>query len=1219
MNRQILLFRGLFCILLFLLAGIVHAQFVPEPYTGIHHKDESPKITLKSSENIIWYEDFNGSLPETWTSVDLSGYCSFQHSYQGPQGPLSIGMPALNSTTAENGFMLLDSDLCDAQGNAGLTDAYLESPSIDLSDFENVMLRFQHSFRYCCSPEQTMLAVEVSNDNENWVVFDVRNGLPPNNTSPNPRIQSVNISQVAGGEELVWIRFRKTGASHYWWMIDDVMLLSFIENDLEIKGLEINNGYTQIPSGQQQPFVFKSIVRNVGGMNQTQVVFNAQVNTYLFDDSSLPYPVIEPGHDKVLSVNNEFVMPGRGVYNVELSIDQDQTDQVPENNYYATQLIVTDSIYSRSTNTYQSVFRIPGVEEMAEEIANRFTVYDSIEATSISFVLHEDAIAGTEVSVKLYKETDLGFIEIAESTNYAISQDDVSNEENLVWVSIPLDSVTAISAGEYLAAVNTSSTGLVIAAQDLSFFQPLNTSFWYQDDNWHLLELTPMINLNFGNNVGECAPMYHFITEHALCGTNTGSVEVFPLTGIGPYVYLWEDFSENDTSVVDSLSSGEYNLTITDGYGCVWEQQVVIEDADLELDYEMIPASCGHNGTITVIPSNGDEPFTYSWAHDTNVDSASVSGLTPGSYTVTVTDANNCQGILTVDVEDSTDLKVEVKVQDAYCDDSVGEIELTTITGAEPFVYSWDGFVDVTGNVLTGLSAGTYHFTVTDDNNCSYQGQATIIDESYTLDVSYTVMDASCGLNNGYVSLNIPNGQSPYSFSWSNGLQSSTIENLAPGSYSVAVKDTFGCVGDATVVVDNEGTMPLVTWNVENSPNCGESNGSIQIIQDNPNDIYVYTLLSENEETGEDNKSQNDYFHFKNDEGFFAGNLLAGHYLVHIVNDQGCEKTIAADISDQNSPDIIYNNESIKNITCFGEVNGSISINIENPGSNPQLLWNDSNNSTTPSIDNLAAGLYTLKVTNDEGCLSVASFEIKEPAMLLANAVVTHNVCAYDNKGSIHLSVSGGTRPVSFIWNTGETERNLENISAGNYNVTITDYQLCTFSNSYQLNSPEEIKLSYVAEDPVDEQNNGSILLTVTGGVGSYTYTWDSGQDTPLISDLPAGSYTITVSDANECVQTETIHLGNVDVLDYNIEEAIRLYPNPVSKELNLSLRTSCSNVFLVEIYNVIGEQIPTNLFNTSYQAEENLKINVESLVPGIYIVRLRCKENIWQAKFVKN
>jgi hypothetical protein len=1173
------------------------SQYLPEPFNPDLHVIEPMLKTVDTHSNIIWHEDFAGGLPGSWGNVNESGYCAFNYTKTGPRGPLSLGVPALKSETSSNGFMILDTDACNVLNPDGLADAYLETPAIDLSLHPNVLLRFQHNFRFCCTAEGTKIQVEVSNDYQNWVAFDVKNNVKPNNISANPFNQNINISAVAGGQGQVWIRFRKSGASHYWWMIDDVKLVSFIENDLKISAVEFNNGYTQIPGGQQQPFSFKAKIRNEGGLPQTQIVLDASVNQFLYKSSSVALTSLAAGQETTIALQPEFTLPGKGIYNVVMNVTQNETDETPSNNTLSSKLYVTDSVYSRTR--FDEVF----IEDptSANGSANLFHIYKSIEATSISFALHENSQVGEKLQIKLYQIVNNVHQEIASSDDFQITQDILSGE-GLRWVSLPFTASAILSPGDYLAAVVAESNKVKMVVQ-APVAQPSNSSFSWVDQQWQPTIYTPAINLNFGNNTAACTPIFHFAKEETDCGGATGSIQVYPLTGVGPYAYIWETDSANNTSFAGELASGTYKVTITDGYGCEAETEVVVENKSLLMEYQSFAARCGLQGVLEIQVLNGTAPYSYSWSHS-NITTAVAENLTPGLYTVIVTDSTLCKGEIVAEVENIDELLVDMSVSDAFCGSANGKIQLIPLSGVEPFIFTWDQAPGVKGASYNNLLPGNYSFSVVDSENCAFTGSAVIEDVQYSLEMYSVLQNATCNSNNGMATVNITNGQAPFTYNWSNGIKVSAIINAAPGVYTVNVADHNGCRGSRSLTIQNVGNMPKFSWQTTNTSGCGLNNGEFIVNPENSSFVYSYQVISDDNHLAQTANS------------FKVDNLAAGTYLLKVVNDLVCEKIVAIDISDNNGPTINTTPDDIKNISCFGRSDGSISVKVENGGTNPKYLWNDDQKSTGTKLENLTAGIYTIRVNNDEGCKSVASFEIKEPAMLLANAVIEQPICN-QTKGSIQLTVTGGSNPVTYIWNTGATSRNISNLQPGNFNVRITDYSYCTFENTYTI-LDKDVYIDYTVVHEDEDNGNGSIRITARGGDGNYSFLWNTGDDGEEITGLSAGVYTVTVVDGSGCEKQQSIVIGTVDVPVYEFAENLKLFPNPVHNNLQISFTNTGNGLLILEVFSTLGEKVYSEIRLSNPGELIQLDLNTQSLNPGVYFLRIRSGDHFRQSRFVK-
>jgi hypothetical protein len=1182
------------------------SQFVPEPYTP-GTKDEMVVLppSPKDGQNQIWYEDFEGGIPDGWVNENINGFCAFAHTFQGPQGPLSIGMPPLASQSAANGFVILDSDLCSSQNTSGLlTNAVLQSPPIDITAAGNIMLSFQHNFRFCCSPDQTFILAEVSTDGQNWTSFDVKNGVGPNNTSKNPFYQAIDITYLTTGAEQVWIRFRKTGASHYWWMIDDVSLVSFVESDIEIVDAATVDGYVQIPAGQLDPINLGATVRNAGGSQQTNLEFTTTINEYLFQ-STLTLASINPAQVVDFSLTEPFEAPGRGIYTVEYSIDQTQQDMVPENNVLSFEFQITDSIYSRTGDVAPGELFLESQPGQTFAVGNRFDIIKPIELTSLSFMFNPSTEPGATVTAQLYKFENGETEQVWTSAELTLTENDISTAEESASFLVMVSPVDSLEPGQYIAVLHAQAQDSIIRLAALTAQESSdNTSYLLTDGEWESTSLVPFINMNFGNNLAECNLQVYFDVSSSLCGTASGKIEAIPLNGQGPYVFQWIEYPDSLTSVMSNLVYGEYEIVVTDAFGCEFTDTVTVADEEISFEYTMSPAICNAGGSILLASLNGREPFTYSWSHNAGLEGPLAEGLSAGLYTIGITDTNGCETEMIVEVTNRSDLPVMVNTQHAYCGSASGTIELVPEAGTAPFNFQWVG---ITGNqsVQEDLVPGTYSFTVTDANNCVFSAEATIGQDDYVLDVLLDQVNASCGLNNGAVSVEVVNGQAPYQFEWSDGSGDSDLENLAPGTYVLEVKDLYGCPGTKTIEITTSGDMPLVTWEVIDSPGCSQEAGTLLVTPINASDTYIYELISDQENP--DAKQ----LVIQKEAGFSVENLMAGQYRVSVRNDDGCELLLGVNISDADAPDVSAETDMVR---CYGMADGAISVSVVG-GESPTFLWDTAEGDTIAEVTGLEAGIYTVKIT-DGNCSAVKSIEITQPEQLQAEASIDHIICANEDKGSIIVSVSGGSAPFSYIWSNGVTEKNLTDIVPGEYSITITDFHECTFNRSYTVEGNEPLVLDATLHYPSAETDDGRIILTVSGGSGSYTYAWEHGAQSSVVTDLAPGSYNVVVTDDVGCEIAESFLLDNTSVFAAE-SESFSLYPNPTNGTLNIDFLANKNRQNAeIEIFNILGEKVYTQQLKPE---DESLRLSLGHLHRGIYIIRINSGETTHQARFLKN
>ena len=191
-------------------------------------------------------------------------------------------------------------------------------------------------------------------------------------------------------------------------------------------------------------------------------------------------------------------------------------------------------------------------------------------------------------------------------------------------------------------------------------------------------------------------------------------------------------------------------------------------------------------------------------------------------------------------------------------------------------------------------------------------------------------------------------------------------------------------------------------------------------------------------------------------------------------------------------------------------------------GGTPPYTYYWSNGETTEAITGLLAGSYSLTVTDANFCTIEGTWTVNQPDDLMVSGTVVDVLCNGGSDGSITLSVSGGTLPYAFLWNDGNTDQDRTGLTAGLYNVTVTDANSCEEFAEFTVEEPDALGVTAVVEDALCHTScDGTITISVTGGIAPYTYLWDSGQTTESIDNLCAGIYTVTITDFNGCTLSD--------------------------------------------------------------------------------------------------
>ena len=364
----------------------------------------------------------------------------------------------------------------------------------------------------------------------------------------------------------------------------------------------------------------------------------------------------------------------------------------------------------------------------------------------------------------------------------------------------------------------------------------------------------------------------------------------------------------------------------------------------------------------------------------------------------------------------------------------------------------------------------------------------------------------------GTIDLTVTDGTSPYTYIWNNGETTEDISNLNAGTYTVTVTDANGCVTTATATISQPAGSLTATVSVTQNVNCfGGSNGSIDLTATDGTAPYTYQW--NNGATTED-----------------ISNLSAGTYAVTVTDANGCSFTISATIT---QPNAALNGSGVvtQNVSCNAGANGTIDLTVVDGTAPYTYSW--SNGETTEDISNLAAGTYTVTVTDANGCTFTTSLTVTQPAAALnTNISITQNVLCYGGaNGSIDLTATDGTAPYTYIWSNGATTEDITNLTAGTYTVTVTDANGCTTTATGTVTQPSaslSAGTSVTQNVSCNGGNNGSITLTVNGGTAPYTYNWSNGDTTQNIGNLASGNYAVTITDANGCTAIATAAITNL-------------------------------------------------------------------------------------------
>lgn len=598
---------------------------------------------------------------------------------------------------------------------------------------------------------------------------------------------------------------------------------------------------------------------------------------------------------------------------------------------------------------------------------------------------------------------------------------------------------------------------------------------------------------------------------NAMCD---GDASATVTSGAPTYSYLWSN--GQTTSAVSGLCAGNYTVQVTDGNGCATITPIVISDnTSITATISTIDATCNGfcDGSALVVPAGGVPPYSYNWSTGHTINA--VGGLCAGTHTVTISDAIGCSTIENVTIGESAILTLNVTGINANCNGgNDGSATVVPSGGATPYTFLWSN--NLTTSTIVGLTAGTYSVVVTDANGCSANGNV-IIGEGSVINTTISVTDATCGICDGDASASAPTGGAggAYSYLWlPGGETTSSINNLCPGAYSLDVTDNVGCSQTFNILINNP-NGPTITTQSDSVTCYGLCDGLAWTTVNAGNPPYIY-------QWDDPSLTTNDS----------ANALCGGFYNVVVQDALGC---ISVDSVTVLEPQEILANISYTNPTCNGACDGTATVNPTGGIGALTFLWD--NGQTTPTATGLCTGTHTVTITDGNGCPITDSITITEPNPINITISATVPTCNGDCDATTLATASGGTPGYTYSWNTAPAQTNslATGLCAGSYIVTVTDNNSCSDTASVTIFNPLILSTSSAVTDAsCNGVCDGEITTTPAGGVTPYSYIWSTSpiQTTQTATNLCAGTYYVTVIDANNCSVNDTLTVNEPAILN---------------------------------------------------------------------------------------
>ncbi|MES2591987.1 MAG: hypothetical protein V4608_08890, partial [Bacteroidota bacterium] len=586
----------------------------------------------------------------------------------------------------------------------------------------------------------------------------------------------------------------------------------------------------------------------------------------------------------------------------------------------------------------------------------------------------------------------------------------------------------------------------------------------------------------------------------ALCNGATVSLTATVTGGVGGNSFLW---NTGETVAVINHGVGNYCVTVTDAGGCISQNcALVTEHPALTASIPTPSIICnGASVTVNASASGGVAPYTYLW----NTGQTTQSKVsTTGTYTVTVTDFAGCSTTASVTVSQEPLLALTMSAIGVGCfGGNDGSANAAVSGGVTPYYYSW---APVGGSSATasGLIAGTYSVTVTDTIGCT--ANATIVvTQPLVLSASIAIQNqVSCnGGNNGAAIVNPVGGTAPFTYAWSPGGGAiQNVTNLSAGTYTVTITDSEGCQTTAQTIITEPSQLTSSVVSTTHVSCNGSTNGAAAILAAGGSPGYTYSWAP----SGGTNAA--------------SGSLTAGSYTVTVTDTKLCVKSLTIVI---NQPPPLTVVTSHTNVSCNGGSDGTATV-VPSGGASPYTYsWNTSPIQTSPTASNLNAGTYSVTVTDSQNCNVISSgVTVTEPQVLVVAVAPSSASILCNSNIALSAIVNGGTPVYTYLWSTGAASSGVT-VNTGSYNVTVTDALGCVAHDSSIIQASNSALASSVNQPPnLCYGDSAALIVTTTGGIGTNTYLWNTGETTATIT-VGAGNHCVTVTDGGGCITSSCV------------------------------------------------------------------------------------------------
>jgi gliding motility-associated-like protein len=604
-------------------------------------------------------------------------------------------------------------------------------------------------------------------------------------------------------------------------------------------------------------------------------------------------------------------------------------------------------------------------------------------------------------------------------------------------------------------------------------------------------------------------------------GAADGSILLSVTGGTYPYTYTWPQLPLESDSFAQNIAGAVYAVVVADVWSCKDTMLIrVLEPLPVSPVATADSVSCfgANDGSVVLSASGGTAPYQYSLDGVTFQASTTFTGLSPNNYTATIVDAHQCDTTIAFTIYEPAQLVVVVaNTTDPLCFNGNDGTITVNITGGMPNYSAQLGSqtINSTPYTFNTLSAGPYTITATDANSCTASVAANLNQPTQLVLSLVGVTPTSCyGGHDGGLDVSAAGGTAPYMYVLDvqgTPQASGTFANIDGGSHIVAVVDAHQCIDTLHIDVPMPPQTTFLDTTVVDVTCFGGNDGSIDLIVTGTGGPWTYSWSGG--QTTQD-----------------LSGLVSGYYEVTVLENNNCSAAGLDSIFVAEPTDLVLS-QLTQNVSCFGGNDACITITAT--GSVPPYQYSWSVPGTNAQLCGLTAGSYSVTVYDAHQCSeTILNMPVTEPTLLTVTTVSTDVSCPGFSDGTITATAGGGTPTYDYNWNPSGPNAPLNSgLSAGTYGLTVTDTHNCTATATNTIIELPGIALSSVVHNVLcDPLQNGFVNLSATTFNPPATFHWSNGATTEDIYSLGVGVYSVTISDANNCVVDTQFVITNDNV-----------------------------------------------------------------------------------------